>query len=235
MNDTATFQSKGAGPGKALITNQAIIIVWRIVLVLAGLVGVIADTSSLSAFANKLSFFTIQSNIILVICVGLALWASLRKTIGPSPFVMGAATLYISITGLVYNIILVRILAPEQLAMSSALTNALVHQVTPVMAVVDWLLFQAHGKLRWRDAFFWLAYPAAYFVFVLIRAAMISAGWFTANAKYTYPFLDVDKLGYGGVALNFLIYGTGFYVLALLFVGLDRLLAGLRRSETASV
>ncbi len=162
-----------------------------------------------------------------------ALLAVVRGVAGPAPFVKSAVTFYISITGLVYNFLLTRMVSPEQLQIISPLSNMLLHTVTPVMAVIDWLLFDVHGRLRWRDALLWLLYPAAYFVFALVRGALIGAGWLGGYFKYPYPFLNVDTLGNGGVARNFMIYGVGFWLLGLLFVALDRLIKRLQRVQVS--
>ncbi|MEJ2750444.1 MAG: Pr6Pr family membrane protein, partial [Anaerolineae bacterium] len=61
--------------------------------------------------------------------------------------------------------------------------------------------------LTWQHPFVWLAYPIAYLVYWLIRGPRVG--------YYPYFFLDVNALGYSGVAIwsgalivIFLVLGT---------------------------
>lgn len=99
------------------------------------------------------------------------------------------------------------------------------HVVVPLMAIADWLMFDAPGGLRWRDPWLWLAAPLGYlaeFVIVLALGGSLGAGAGAMGAvpdtegsvggggtggsvqasRAPYPFLDVDSLGVGTVALN---------------------------------
>ncbi|MBA2392134.1 MAG: Pr6Pr family membrane protein [Ktedonobacteraceae bacterium] len=225
-----TSTHKQADPGRAIVSNRQIIVVWRVLIIIVSLTGVVTGSKSIGDFLAKLLYFTIQSNLILVACIGYAVWATLRNIAGPSPLLKGAATVYISITALVYNLILARALAGSPLPAGSivvpiiggTLSNDLVHIIAPLMAVLDWLLFDVHGRLHWRYPVRWLAYPLAYLAFVLIRGLFVHGPFVYPNLHYPYPFLNVDKIGYSGVALNTLIYGFAFWLIGLAFVVLDR-------------
>jgi len=41
--------------------------------------------------------------------------------------------------------------------------------------------------------------------------------------QYSYPFLDVSRLGYLSVLFNAVMLTVGFFVLGELFVGIDKL------------
>ena len=57
-------------------------------------------------------------------------------------------------------------------------------------------------------------------MFVLLRGAFVDG-----SPRYPYAFVDVDRSGYGGVALNAVVLTGAFWVLGLLYVGADHLLA----------
>jgi hypothetical protein len=76
------------------------------------------------------------------------------------------------------------------------------------------------GRLRWRDVWAWLAFPAFYSAASLIRGALIQV--------YPYPFIDVSALGYQRVLGNTALLFAGFLVLGLMFVAIDRVMG--RRS-----
>ena len=136
-------------------------------------------------------------------------------------------TLYITMTLVVYW----AMLAWQNFDMGGgdsarvALTNAAnytVHAVVPVLAVLDWMLFMPHGRLRAVHAVEWLVYPALYAVFIFIRAE--AAPPFYGTTRYPYPFIDADILG-GWVALIVIAMAVGFYALGRLFVFLEGKLA----------
>jgi hypothetical protein len=51
---------------------------------------------------------------------------------------------------------------------------------------------------------------------VLIRGAF--------SGYYPYPFLDVTKLGYPQTLLNSAFIAVAFFIVALIFVGIDKLI-----------
>lgn len=217
---------------RAIVSKRVPIVVWRILIIVASLTGIVVNSKGISDFFAKLLYFTIQSNLILIVGIGYALWATLRNTAGPSPILKGAITVYITITCLVYNLILAKsagsspppagsIIVP---LIGGTLSNDLLHIIAPVMAILDWLLFDAHGNLQWRYPLQWLVYPLAYLAFVLIRGLLVTGPYLYPDLHYPYPFLNVDVIGYGGVALNTLIYGIAFWLIGIAFVSVDRAL-----------
>ncbi|MFI0465950.1 Pr6Pr family membrane protein [Saccharopolyspora sp. 5N102] len=190
---------------------------FRIAVALAAVVGIYLSTKD-GSFTGALVYFTIQSNVVVAVVFA---WAAVATACGaghPPKWLKGGTTLYIAITGLVYNLVL----AGQPFQMTAALSgtwelgNQLVHLVTPIAAAVDWLLFDEHRRFRWANALHWLAYPFGYLAFALIRGALLD--------RYPYPFLDVNALGYDGMALNVVIYGGAFWLLGLAMVAVDRAL-----------
>lgn len=170
-------------------------------------------------------FFTNQSNVFLGFCAALTAVALWRDRAVLPPVLMGAAAVFISITALVYNVVLAGgppragVGPPPHPGLATAI-NHLDHIVTPIAGVVGWLLLVAHGGLRWRHALTWLSYPAVYLVFVLLRASVV-----TGPYQYPYGFIDAGKHGYSGVAVNAVIYGFAFWIIGVAFVAVDRLIA----------
>src|SRR5204863_1852928 len=81
----------------------------------------------------------------------------------------GAVTLYIAITGVVFALLLSG--HREDLNTASDWVNFVVHKLIPIVLVVDWLLEPARHRLKLWLAAAWLAYPAAWFAYTLIRGA----------------------------------------------------------------
>ncbi|GAB2752709.1 hypothetical protein GCM10027174_29870 [Salinifilum aidingensis] len=211
---------------------------YRVVVALVAALGVVLNVHQHGA-GDSLVFFTVQSNILLAAAFAWSAWASFARRAPLPGWLKGAATLYIVITGLVFNFVLAD--APSDtmeggdVAPTAAmeLSTWLLHTAVPVLAVLDWLLFDEHRRLRWRCGLLWLAYPVCYFVFALVRGALIDA-----EVRYPYPFINVDMLGAAGVAQNVVLYGAAFWLLGALLVALDRFLprnAAPPRAEEPSV
>ncbi|MHC3471506.1 Pr6Pr family membrane protein [Streptomyces sp. 7R007] len=200
--------------------------VYRLLVALAAAGAVTLDLL-LGSPPLVLSYFTIQSNILLALVFALAArraWTARR----PLPAgLTGATLLYVVIAGLVYHLLLVR--TGTQFSMTTPtpaapltgwprLTNALLHTAVPIAALLDWLLLTSPGRLHLRQAAPWLLYPLAYLAFSLTRGELLQP---STPARYLYPFLDVDLHGYRSVLGNALLLGLSFYALAVLLVALD--------------
>ncbi|HJP81832.1 MAG TPA: Pr6Pr family membrane protein [Candidatus Saccharimonadales bacterium] len=139
---------------------------------------------------NYLGYFTNLSNIVAgVILVISALYLMRRRK--PSvkdDLIRGAATLYMTITGLIY----VTLLSGEDLGLLMPWVNIVTHIILPLYVLVDWMYQPPLSRLRVKQIAVWLVWPIVYVTYTLIRGSI--TGW------YPYPFLNPDKVeGYGGV------------------------------------
>ncbi|GIF94914.1 Pr6Pr family membrane protein [Catellatospora citrea] len=184
------------------------------VCALAGVVLLLVDTGGGLGVAV---YFTVQSNLIVAAVFGCAAFGRGGVRL------RGAATLYITITGTVYHLVLTNPASPFFTADPGAVTlhNLLLHTATPLLAAIDWLLVNRE-RVRWWHAGAWLAYPLAYLAFALVRGAL--------TGRYPYPFIDVAALGYGAVAVNAAVFSVLFFLLGLLLIGLGELARRVRRA-----
>ena len=152
------------------------------------LAGLIVAATVQAYGPNLLFFFTILSNTLAVVLI--AGQAVAPGWMGRNGTFRGAVTLYMTITGLVYAVLL----APLEIDVGNYApwANFVHHTLAPSAVLIDWLLFPPARKLPREAPLFWLGFPAAYFAFSLVRGSM--TGW------YPYPFLDVGDIGAGGVA-----------------------------------
>ncbi|MGW7050578.1 Pr6Pr family membrane protein [Streptomyces sp. NPDC054887] len=205
---------------------------FRTLVCAAAVTGLVIDLV-LGSPLRVLSYFTIQSNIL--VAVAFAVSAARAWTGRPplSPRTTGGVLLFVSITGLVYHLVLANSSSGFSMTDDPAhamtgwrsASNQLLHTVTPIAAALDWLVLTAPGGLLLRHANQWMLYPLAYLLFALARGAVLPPG---SEARYPYPFLDVEAHGYAGVVGNAVFFGLAFYALGLALVGLDRIRPSLR-------
>ena len=196
--------------------------IMRLFAAAAVIAGVVLTAAGPATVTGLLPYFTIQSNVGYGI---FAAWAAFRGRDTP-PALKGAVTLYVAITGLVYHLVLANpasgfAMGPVHRALPEAVGNQLLHTVVPLMAVLDWLLFDPRGRFRRRHALYWLAFPLGYLAFALIRGLVVG--------RYPYPFIDVTELGYGGVSVSSAGFAVAFWILGLFLVAIDRWGGRLRR------
>jgi hypothetical protein len=166
------------------------------------------------AKGNFFSFFTIQSNIIAVAVLFLLVLVPSERRSSLFEGVRGAAVLYIAITGVVFAVLLAGL--QEELQTTIPWVDFVVHKLMPVALVADWLVDPPRHRLPWWTVAAWLAYPLAWISYTLVRGEIVD--W------YPYPFVDVSKLGYGGVLGRSVGLTVGFAVAAaaLLWLGNSR-------------
>jgi len=167
---------------------------------------------------NFFSFFTIESNIIGAVVFGITGVAALQKrSVERLAYLRGAATLYMTITGIVY----VLLLSNADVQTPLPWVNLVLHYIFPVIIVIDWLLDNPVRSIRFKKALVWLIFPLVYAAYSFVRGA--STGW------YPYPFLNVDALGAHDVLVNCLFIAAGGVLAVGAIVGLAKLDEGRRR------
>jgi len=199
---------------------------YRLLVAALAVAGVTIDLV-LGSPARVLSYFTIQSNILVALVFTLSAaraWSARRPL---PPLVTGGTLLFIVTTGLVYHLILASESSPFSMTGEvatltgwPALANQILHTAIPIAALLDWLLLTSPPPLALRHATTWLLYPLVYLAFSLARGELLPSG---STARYLYPFLNVDAHGYKGILGNALLLGLAIYALALLLIALDHI------------
>lgn len=186
------------------------IIVWFAVLAQFYLIienRVVSVTETIIRF---FSFFTILTNIL--VAVYFTMNALGRKQFDRAGL-LTAFTIYITIVGLVYQVLLRHIWQPTGLQM---VVDELLHSVNPLLVIIYWYLFEKKISVPYKQVFIWLIYPVVYLVYILIRG--IFSGF------YPYPFINVSEIGISRVLVNGLFLLLLFYSVSALFIFLGRIL-----------
>jgi hypothetical protein len=153
---------------------------------------------------NFFSYFTVLSNVLAAVLLGALAARPTLEVRRPVPLLRGAVTLYMAVTGIVYNVLL----APVAADVSTNLewVNIVVHVVGPIVVVADYLLDPPAERPTVAEAASWLVFPAVWLVYTMIRGPV--ADW------YPYPFLDPDLETAGSIAVTCVAILVGFVALA---------------------
>ena len=144
----------------------------------------------LGRFGNELCYFTIESNIIVVIVCALLAWGGPRRRwVAGAPRLTGLVC--ITITGIVYYALLA---SDEHFVGLAKVGDVLAHAVSPLLFVGTWLLLGPRGRLHRFHVAQMVAFPAAWVALTLVRGAITDV--------YPYDFVDVGANGYVSVLLT---------------------------------
>lgn len=154
---------------------------------------------------NFFSYFTNLSNIFacLVFLVGSFHGFKNLSLVENFQFesLRGAAVVCMILVGSVFNTLLTNVdLGPLEPWM-----NLIVHQLMPLVVVLDWILVPPAHQLKLNHIFWWVLPAALYATYSLIRGSMI--GW------YPYPFFNPVLVG-GAVGVA--IYCAGMFAALIL-------------------
>jgi hypothetical protein len=171
-----------------------------------------------------ISYFTILTNVL----VSFSLTAVL---LGPHTIlgrffsrssVSTWVAINITVVGLVYNLVLRSLWKPQGM---DRVVDELLHSVLPLLYLIYWLFFVPKGRTRFHQLLNGLAYPLIYSIYVLIRGAL--------TGLYPYPFMDLVLHGYPLVLLNMFWLCVLFFMISMIFFGLDKGLG--RRTDKMAI
>jgi len=161
------------------------------------------------------SFFTILSNLLVAIYYTSKLFnnSNIIKMFFQRSGVLTAIAVYITIVGLIYQVLLRHVWEPTGLQM---LVDELLHSFIPFEFIIYWLLYEDKKSLKWKYIGKWLLFPLLYAICILVRGSF--------SDFYPYPFIDVSKLGYDKALINTLGLFFVFFVFSALYIGIAKLL-----------
>lgn len=220
---------------RAAVNFRPAALVYRVVALAVILTGIIrhADLLSGQPAWTTVLFYTMVSNLLCLAWVVLLIVRTVRDlrrsgrfgTSTPSARGSGAVMFAITVTMLIYLIVLVPARFADGDAEIFSLTDNLIHIITPVLVIVDWLVFVPKGSFRWIDPPLWTLLPYVYLTWAFAYGAL--GGEFTPGHAYPYPFMDVDVLGLAGVAQWIIALTVALVAVGYVFVVIDRILGAL--------
>lgn len=176
--------------------------------------GAMANGRDIPGFLGHFfAFYTILTNVILVLIYLAELLSTPRLALFRSPVVRGLMAANIALVAL-YVYFVLRYLS--ELDGLLQLADTILHYLCPTLYLLWWVVVQRHGLLRWANLPTMLAPTLAYFIYIMARGIWVQ--------EYPYPFMNAIKLGYGAVAQGALLMAAGLAVLSAIVVALDQVL-----------
>lgn len=199
-------------------------IIFLFVIVTSELYALINDSGILKKKYrnNWLSYYTIQSNIIVLIYHFLLLLNNIGITsllFVENKIVQISVVLCIILTFLIYHFLLKKHIINDYKNGKSeynhySLINYLVHYICPILTFIYWLIFGSRVGLKPLDGIYWVVIPFAYLIFIFVRASL---GFrFSKHTRFPYPFMDFDRYGIKKCTINLILITIIFLVLGIL-------------------
>lgn len=168
---------------------------------------------------SELAYFTVLSNLGCAIYFGFAAIHQYHGENNYLPTLKGVLHLCITITGIVYHLLLGgKFEMPGLLKLS----NILLHTIVPISVNLNWLIFDEKKIYTWKMPFVWLLAPLIYTICINI---MVYFGAILGPYQQPYPYYFMDPTQVGGVGHVILIdimMGIGFLILGLALTAFDR-------------
>jgi hypothetical protein len=149
--------------------------------------------------ANFFSYFTIESNLLVMIA---AVLIALRPDRGGTAFgiLRLAGLVGITITGIIFGTILA---GSADISGWAWWFDKIFHYVVPAMAVIGFVFLRPRTRLD-KSAMWFVLWAFAWLAYTLIRGGVSHPGFLVTNTRtsdFPYDFLDYDRHGGGSVAV----------------------------------
>lgn len=163
-----------------------------------------------TAMADRLPFFTIWTNWLVM---ATFLWMLATGRMG-RVWWMGGLTLWIVITGTVYQLLL----REEGLTGVRFIVSLSHHGIIPALVLAWWLAFAPKWPMPWANAVTWLVWPALYATIIVVRGQLTD--------HWTYYFINVAELGWPAFWISVAKLAAAFFAAGLVTVATARAIAG---------
>lgn len=177
-------------------------------------------------FPNDLGSFVYYTNLSNLLVLIFFIYLLYRQFVQKLPFnpilvqLKGGVTICITLTFLVYAILLAPFAKPEDFYTVGNYTK---HYLVPILVLIDWFFFDPRGQYLLFDPIKWTRLPLAYCLFALIRGYVFRIP--IANephSPYPYFFLNIDRYGWSGFAVYFTRLLTAYLIFGYLMLFIKR-------------
>ncbi|MGB4769220.1 MAG: Pr6Pr family membrane protein [Candidatus Microsaccharimonas sp.] len=181
----------------------------RLAIITSACIGLVIQTGVWSGHfkASSLIYLTILSAAFIAatytVWLVVSLITTLRSTVNVReipPTILGSMAVCVLVTGIIFAVVL----APSASLgrnETAIIGNILLHQIVPILVLIDWFVNQSNKNLRWYHPLLWTVLPTVYLVYLFMRLGYIpSLGIVSSfNGTVPYYFLNVDRFGWAYV------------------------------------
>lgn len=199
----------GMKQAKNTVSRNTFLISYKLFFALLGFSAIITEmvvTIERGTFKaeNFFSYFTIETNILVMITLLASAIAIAAGKSGKFDLLRSATTVYILVVGIGFSVLLSGLKDVELTAVPW--DNVVLHYIIPVAVFADFITDRPRRKLPFKKALLWLLFPIMYAIYALVRGGL--TGW------YPYPFLNPDVAGASSVVTTIL----ALFALGLLLI-----------------
>jgi len=144
-------------------------------------------TANLEGVGFMFSTYTFQTNLWVVSWITIAVLYSKKekKPFILGPIVHGAVVLYITITLVLFALLLQMFYLPTDPL--DITVNILAHYLVPILFIFDWVLTQEDDSYEKKYALYWLTYPYLYLAYSIILELTMGVN--------IYYFISIGRFG----------------------------------------
>ena len=206
-------------------------VIFKLLVIMSLLAGILLNVVHTTSISAILSYYTLQSNIVcLIMFLGIIIAMMSKnnyRTNNIYYLLKGGTIMAILITGITYQIAL----APNNFYMDISYTmrterywaNLLVHVISPILVLLDYVLFDEKGNFKYYYPIIWLFLPLSYVIYVYSYSARGGSFYGIGGSReFAYIFLDYNRIGYSGVFKSIIIIAILILLVSYFFVFLDR-------------
>jgi hypothetical protein len=209
--------------------SKTVSITYKIIGAILVAYGIAINLVGSTNVAELMSYFTMISNLMVVAVLSLAALVLLKVIkIEESLFrkIKGATIVATILMMVVYNFILIqylRINIPSYEIYS--IKDIFIHFLSPIIILLDYLLFDEKGLFEYRDALSFLNFLLVYFVYLIVYE-LLGGRFIISGVETIYPyfFLNIEEQGIWLTLINILMIGLVFTGFGLLLVWVDQIL-----------
>ena len=213
------------------MTRKIISICYKVFTIFSLISGIFLNLSNTSSVRALMSYYTLQSNVICLIAFMIILILELlNKQYHTDIYylIKGGLVITIAITAIIYHIALApggfQMDALQNSINNKQLANFLVHTVSPILVLLDYVLFDEKGHFKLFYPILWLIQPLNYVVYVYTYSNLGGSFYnIGGSRRFAYFFLDYKKLGYLEVLKWLIVIILGILIISELLVVLDKI------------
>ena len=209
--------------------KRTVSISYRLLVITSLLSGIILNFVNTTSIKYLLSYYTTQSNVICLMIFIVFLIKDIKKYDSQKSnwyyILKGMVTIAILITAIIY----LTTLLPNKLPMytisargmtSKKLGNILVHIISPILVLLDYIVFDEKGNFKLFYPLIWLLIPVGYICFVYSgKGHFYGIG---GSRTFGYFFLDYQKIGIQMTTIWIVGIAVGIIILGYFLVWIDK-------------